>query len=138
MIGNFVLRRGSTQPWLEVHLTQDGFVDMNLEAPKPQGCGPQCDPANTIDLTEATVAFNLFLAGREPRAVAMLGRTYAKRHCEAGHREHDRRCWSVVHEWDPAETFRPGLFYGQFTVTFPDNTLLKWPYQLEQLCVEIE
>lgn len=128
MIGNFIIKAGSTQPWLTVQIKKDGFVDLNLEAPKPKGCGPQCaDPDDNVDLTNATVKFNLFAAGRTPQPVAVIGETVIS----------DADCSEVTHQWDISETSTPGIFYGQFEITLKDQTLLLWPYEMEQLTIEV-
>lgn len=128
MIGNFLIRAGSTQPSLAVQITKDGFVDMNLEAPKPKGCGPQCqDPDGLVDLKYAVVSFQLYAAGRTPQPVAMGGRTYVS----------DSDCSEVTHDWGPDEIATPGLYYGQFKVVFKDQTVLLWPYEREQLTIEV-
>lgn len=128
MIGNFTIRQGSTLPWLDVQITQDGFVDMNLEAPKLQGCGEGCgDKDNIVDLTGAQVRFRLFKCGRTPSQVALTGTAEIV----------DAACGTVRYKWAPGDLPCACLFYGQFEIRMPDNTLLLWPFAKEQLTIEV-
>lgn len=128
MIGNFIIRVGSTQPWLDVQLTQDGFVDLNLTAPAPLGCAPGCgDKDNIIDLTNAQVRFELYKCGREPARVAIQGTAEI-----VG----DPTCGMVRYKWAAGDLLEACLYYGVFVITFPDASVLLWPYSREQLTIE--
>lgn len=128
MIGNFIIQLGSTQPWLDVQISQDGFVDMNLEAPKPKGCGEGCgDKSNIVDLTNAQVSFELYKCGRTPARVANQGVTEVL----------DPTCGLVRYKWSIGDLTDRCLYYGVFVVKMDDGTLLRWPYALEQLTIEV-
>lgn len=129
MIGNFIIRQGSTQPWLQVQITQDGLVEMNLEAPKVKGCADDdCgDKSNVVDLTNAQVAFELRKCGRTPAQVALAGRTVVV----------DAECGIVRYEWALSDFPLPCLYYGTFVVRMPDATILRWPFAPEQLTIEV-
>lgn len=129
MIGNFIIRLGSTVPWLDVQLTKTGFVDLNLQAPKPKGCADDdCgDKDDLIDLTDADVRFELFKCGRVPAQVATMGLVEIL----------DATCGMVRYKWAPTDLDCQCLYYGRFRVAYPDNTILLWPYAIEQLTIEV-
>lgn len=127
MIGNFIIQLGSTVPWLDVQITQDGFVDMNLEAPKMKGCAADCDDSNAIDLTNAQVTFELFKCGRTPARVANQGQVEVL----------DAKKGLVRYKWAVGDLSTRCLYYGTFVVKFDDGTILRWPYALEQLTIEV-
>lgn len=130
MIGNFLIRRGSTLPWLDVQITQDGFTDLNLSANAPKGCAtaPCGDKDNLVDLTGAQVSFELYTCGRTPMLVSTLGTTEIV----------DETCGTVRFKWAGGDLPAPYcLFYGVFVVKMIDGTVLRWPYAKEQLAIEV-
>lgn len=127
MIGNFIIQLGSTLPWLSVQITKDGFVDVNLEAQPTKGCAKGCDD-NVLDLTDCQVSFELFKCGRTPARVATQGQTVIVGDPKQG---------CVQYQWAAGDLTSRCLYYGTFVVVMPDNTILRWPYALEQLTIEV-
>lgn len=129
MIGNFIIQKGSTLPWLDVQVTQDGFVDLNLEAADVKGCAPKScgDKSNTVDLTDAQIAFELYKCGRVPSRVATMGQAEIV----------DATCGLVRYKWAIGDLTDACLYYGTFVITMTDGTLLRWPYAMEQLTIEV-
>lgn len=127
MIGNFIIQLGSTLPWLTVQITKDGFVDANLEATPTKGCANSCDD-NVIDLTDCQVNFELFKCGRTPGFVVKLGQTVIV---------DDPTLGTVQYQWAAGDLTERCLYYGTFVIVMPDATVLRWPYALEQLTIEV-
>lgn len=133
MIGNFVVRAGSTVPWLEVGITKDGVIPLNDNS-KPVSNDPNCpnDLNPFVDLTGATIQFQMVKCGRVPTAVSLTGTAES---FKLG--DQDKFASQARFKWGVNDTMTPGLYYGTFVITFEDNSVLKWPLQSEALCIEI-
>lgn len=127
MISNFQIVQGATLPWLEVQLTKNGLMLMGPKWPQYTCVDGVTDPA-IVDLTDAeSVKFYMWKCGRTPLAVGLSGEASVS----------DPKLGLVIYKWAATDTSVPGLFYGRFVVTFKDNTVFQWPFQLEALTIEI-
>lgn len=125
MISNVMIPQGASQPALQVTITPDGRVPTQIPA---QTFGCQKTASQGIDLTDATVRFEMFNAcQRSQPQMATLGAVEIL----------DVKAGIVKYNWHPTDTSVKGCFYGRFVVTFADNTVAKWPYQLEALMIEV-
>lgn len=128
MIGNFLIRSGASLPWLEAIITKSGQLTLPSVA-SSGGCGNAKNP-DAVDLTDAqSIAFKLYKCGRVPAQVGLAG--------QAEIDTNDKTSGLVRYKWNPQDTLVPGIYYGSFEITFNDNTLFKWPMQLEALTIEI-
>jgi len=125
MIANFMIPQGATQPSLEVTLTPTGQVPVQLPS---QSYGCQTTAIAGVDLTDAVVSFELFNA---------CSRTHDQKGVFGQVEVIDAVAGVVRYQWHPNDTADKGMFYGRFVVRFADNTILKWPYQIESLAIEV-
>jgi hypothetical protein len=120
-----MIPRGATQPSLRVTITPDGRVPTQMPA---QTFGCQKTASQGIDLTDASVKFEMYNScQRSQPQLATLGQVVIV----------DAPTGVVEYHWHPSDTSIQGCYYGRFVVTFADNTIAKWPYQLEALMIEV-
>ena len=126
MISNFQIAQGASLPWLETYITKNGLVPMGMQAPD-YGCADNKVDPNWLDLNAEvqSVAFELWKCGRVPQQVGLSGQA----------EKVDR--YLVRYKFHPFDTAQKGCYYGRFVITMKDNTILKWPYQLEALSIEV-
>ena len=134
MISNFQLQQCSSLPWLELQITTDGRLSLYQQA-SSQGCAQNTTDPNALDLSDLwSVHFLMFKAGRTRMPVGLSGSACVVVDPERGITAKDG---IVRYRWSQVDTSVPGLYYGQFVLTFKDQTVLKWPYQIESLAIEV-
>jgi hypothetical protein len=143
MIGNFRIVSGSTAPWLEALITKDGLVPLYTQAASYNCEDQQTDP-NMLDLTTCTlVQFQMFKCGRTPVEVALQGVAEKVQSTVTEGAGSDTEVTKITdlakvrYKWHPDDTSEPDLYYGRFVLTFEDGSILKWPYQLESLAIDV-
>jgi len=90
-------------------------------------CQDASDP-NVVDLSDAqSIQFEMFKCGRVPAGVGLSGEAEFV----------DKAKGLVRYKWHPNDTSAPGIYYVGFKITFNNGYILRWPYQLESLAVEV-
>lgn len=134
MIANFRIVSGATVPYLEVVITKDGIIPLHMQAPA-FGCSQETDDPNVLDLTEVqSVQFKMFKCGRTPQEVGLSG-VAEKLQSTVNGKIINKGV--VIYKWHPNDTVVKGMYYGQFTLTFSNNVIYKFPFQLESLSIEV-
>ena len=151
MIGNFRIVQNASVPWLEAVVTKDGIVPLHTQAIQANGGqGSDCagdnltDDPNVLDLNAEgdacvqSVEFEMFKCGRTNSPVALQGTAEkGQTVVTEGEIEKISNKGLVRYKWHPQDTAVKGLYYGRFKLTFKNNTIMYWPYQLESLSIEV-
>lgn len=125
MFSQFQIPRGATVPYLDIQITEDGRI-VQPGVNDLYGCADQ--KGKGVPLPFGTVIKpHMYKCGRTPTEVALQGTVEIL----------DADNGIVRYKWHPNDLQCACYHYFQFWITFPDGSLLKFPFLLETLVIEV-